>query len=78
MSKLNVDAKEAVALASRLWGGTLELKENGFRLKAPGLNLALDVRRIEFEGTVESGLLKADVQRLAVRETGIEIDFALQ
>ena len=77
MSRLSLEAREAAAFVARLCGGTLELKDNGFRLNAPAADLKLDARRFEFEGTVEKGFLKADVLRIQIRETDIEIEFSL-
>jgi hypothetical protein len=78
MSKLSVDAKEAAAVVARLCGGTLELKDSGFRLKAPGMQLSIDVRRFDVAGSIEKGALKADVHSVTIREAGIDVDFAMQ
>ena len=77
MSKLNVDAKEAALLAQRLAGGTLTLRANGFTVELPKAQVKIDARSFAFEGTVEKGLVKVDVQKIAIQESGIDVDFSL-
>ncbi len=78
MAKLSMDANEAAALVERLWGATLALKDTGWQLTLPGAVMTVDVRSFAFEGIVQSGALKFDVQKIATAPSGVTVDFEIR
>ncbi len=77
MSKMSVDAKEAAALVQRLVGGKLELKERGFHVELPSLDVKCDVRRVELEAVVQKGPIAVDLKSIEIAEEGITLDFSI-